>query len=59
MNTEYAIYKGDTFVTLGTAKDIAEELGVSTSVVYYWASETAKKRCKGNSLLAYRIEVEA
>lgn len=43
----YAIYKGDEFITLGTAYQCAEYLGITVKHVQWMTSPTCKKRNKG------------
>lgn len=52
----YILYKGETYVTMGTVVEISNELNVTPNTVRYWASKRAKQRCKGNSILAYIME---
>lgn len=42
MTTEYALYKGEKLLSMGTAEEIAEEMGVSIDTVYWWHSPTNK-----------------
>ncbi|MFS9164927.1 hypothetical protein QM879_01085 [Streptococcus salivarius] len=41
---EYALYKGDELLAMGTKKEIAEQLGVSVSTIYYYHTPTYAKR---------------
>jgi L-rhamnose mutarotase len=36
----YALYKGDTFITTGTAPEIARQMGVTEKTVYWWSTPT-------------------
>lgn len=40
----YAVYKGDTYLTQGTRKEIADYLGIKTRTLDFYASNTYKKR---------------
>lgn len=40
----YVVLKGDQVLAIGTAYQIAQELGVSIKTVKWWASPVAKKR---------------
>ena len=51
---EYAIYKGDSFLFLGTVEEIANHFGVKKSTVYFWNSPAYKKRC----LVGYKIAIK-
>ena len=56
---EYAIYKGDQFITLGTAEECAKELNVSPETIRFISSNAYKKRSKsGNRLESFVIENE-
>ena len=53
--TRYAIYKGDDFLALGTADELAEQLGVKPDTVRWWSYPTAQARNKGNARTAIRL----
>lgn len=55
MKFVYAIYKGDVFVDLGLAEELANKLGVTPKYIKYLASPAARRRSKGNQLIAIRI----
>lgn len=57
---EYALYRGDEFITLGTVKEIAQYLGVKEASVRFWTMPSYIARIKQyhNSLRAIRIEEE-
>lgn len=42
--TEYAFYRGDELVTIGTMEEIAEETGLALATVQFYASPIAAKR---------------
>lgn len=46
---EYALYKGDQFLTLGTAKELATYLGVTSNTIKFYMSNTYQKRCSGDN----------
>lgn len=50
----YALYKGDQFMDIGTATELAEKLNCKVKTIYQYAMPT-KRECK-NTLLAIRIE---
>lgn len=54
----YGVYRGDDFVTVGTQKEVAEELGVSTNTIYFWTTPSYNSRLKADSkaLTAVRLE---
>lgn len=41
---EFALYKGDTFLTAGTLEEIAEERGVKTETIEYYRYPVAQRR---------------
>lgn len=45
----YALYRGDTFIDLGTKKYLAELMNVSIGTITYWGTPTNKKRMKKNN----------
>ena len=70
MKKEYAVYKGDKFLFLGTIKECAKFFNVKVRTVYFWASPANKKRVdtgiypncirkkktKNNAKIAIRIQ---
>lgn len=50
---EYDIYKGDTYIFSGTAKEVSERLGVKISTIQYWASPKHRERCEAGSRKGY------
>lgn len=49
---EYAIYKGDKLVIIGTAKELAKKLNIKIESVYYMSSPANKRKDKGNRMVA-------
>lgn len=41
---EYALYKGDDLLFLGTVNEIAKQMNVLPSTIFYYQTPTAKKR---------------
>lgn len=41
---EFAVYKGDDLLAMGTAEDCAERLGVYPKYIYWLTMPTAKRR---------------
>lgn len=54
----YAVYDGDTFITLGTAKEVAQELGIKPESVSWLTSPTYKKRVKNSDKRRIVIRVD-
>ena len=52
---EYAVYKGDDFIDMGTAKELAERLGVKESTIRWYNSPSAQQRAGKNAITAVRI----
>lgn len=52
---EYAIYKGERMLFIGTSKECAEHFNVTQKTVYFWATPTQVKRDKRNRKIAVRI----
>ena len=44
---EYALYKGEKLLGIGTKKELAKMLGVKTSTINFYRSPAYKKRTKG------------
>ena len=43
---EYALYQGDEFITMGTAKEIAKERNTNVKQVLRYNTPTYKNNCK-------------
>lgn len=54
----YAIYKGDTFIDVGTAKELARSQGIKIETVRFYASGASKRRAgtSTNRLEVFRVE---
>ena len=50
----YALYKGDTFLNVGTAKELAEWWGVTVKTILFYCHSKRYKRIKG--LYVTRLE---
>lgn len=46
---EYALYKGDELLAMGTKREIAEKLGVSVSTITYYGTPSYAKRTSENA----------
>jgi len=44
---EYAIYKGEELLAIGTAQECAEELGVTADYIYWLTTPSGKRRAEG------------
>ena len=45
---EYALYKGEELIAMGTKKEIAEQLGVSASTIGYYGTPVYARRVSEN-----------
>ena len=58
---EYALYKGDEFIDIGTADYLAELLKVNRKTIQFLASPSALKRLdkkeKSNAMICVRIDI--
>lgn len=45
---EFALYKGEELIAMGTKKEIAEQLGVSPSTVGYYGTPVYARRTSEN-----------
>lgn len=55
---EYAIYKGDKFIMIGTAEEIAKKMNIKKSTVYFWCSPAYKKRGTYNKKIVIPLDDE-
>lgn len=53
----YAVYKGDKFIDVGTAEEIAEKLKIKKRQVYWYASAEQWKK-KKHRLDIFKLEEE-
>lgn len=53
---EYALYKGDKFIDIGTKEYLAKLLNVRNETIEFYASPTHLKRVKDNGYVVVRIE---
>ena len=57
---EYAVYKGDELIIIGTLKECAERLKTSEKMVKYYSYPSQKKRSEGtNKILVERLDDDA
>lgn len=59
---EYALYKGDTFIDIGTAEYLAKLLNVKKETIKWLASPSARKRRRhgedSNATICVRINMK-
>ena len=61
MGIQYAVYKGDDFIFMGTLEEVAERLGVSTKSVKWMSTPAAKKRADkpgSTKMIVEKVEVD-
>jgi len=56
MSKEYAIYKGDTFIDLGTIEYLSQKYKISKQVLRNYTSSKYHTRNKGNAIILVKIE---
>lgn len=55
---EYALYKGEECLAIGTVNEIAEQQKVKPSTIYFYKSNTYKKRGKMDGNKKILIEID-
>ena len=58
MSKEYALYKGDKFIMLGTIPIIAKKMGVKERTIRFYKSPTYKKRKQNSKDYLELVEIE-
>lgn len=53
---EYAVYKGDKFIDLGTKEYLAKRLNCKEDTIMWHTTPSAKKRNIKNGLIVIKIE---
>lgn len=55
---DYALYRGDDLLMVGTVEEIARYLGIQPKSVYFLSSKSYHKRCEGSAvrIMVYPIE---
>lgn len=61
IRAEYAVYKGDDELCMGTAKDCAERLGLTEFTIRFYASKTYRKKISNyknpdKAVIAFRVD---
>lgn len=46
MKKEYALYKGEECLAIGTIREIAKQMKVKYRTIYFYTMPTYKRRCK-------------
>ena len=58
MKPEYALYKGDTLLSIGTISEIAEQMGVKRDTILYYRRPVYQKRGLGEGSGNRRVLVK-
>ncbi len=56
--TFYALYRGDTFIDVGSKQRLARRIGVSIDTITFYMSPSHLRRSKGNGYIVIRIDDE-
>lgn len=56
---EYAVYKGDKFIDIGTLEELAKKLNVKKRTIQWYATPCNSRRNKGNKITVIKLEDEA
>lgn len=54
---EYALYQGETFVTIGTLEEISKETGIAERMLKYYTFASTQRR-NPNDRAVVKIEVD-
>ena len=57
---DYAVYKGDEFLDIGTAKELASKMNVKVETIKFWSTPTYHKRIKNHDIatIVVKLSVE-
>ena len=53
---QYALYKGDKFITIGSIPEMAEELNLNQRTLRWYGSPASRKMNKGNAKILVIVE---
>ena len=53
---QYALYRGDDFIMIGTLAEIAKKLGVNEQTVKFYGTPTYYRRTNGNGYVLVEAE---
>ena len=57
--SEYALYQGDVFITLGTLAEISKETGIAERMLkYYTFASTQKRHPNGRAVVKIEVDDE-
>lgn len=52
----YALYKGDSFLDMGSKSYLARLIGVKIKTIEYYMSPAHRRKTKGNAYLVIKVE---
>lgn len=55
---EYAAYKGDRFIGIGTLQELATIMGVKKQTVYFYTTPSSRKRNTENGIVVFTLDDE-
>lgn len=55
---EYALYKGEECLAIGTIREIAEKMKVKVRTITFYKTPTYKKRCKNSKKRLTMVELD-
>ncbi|WP_034538536.1 hypothetical protein [Carnobacterium inhibens] len=53
---QYAVYKGEDLIAMGTATESGKQLGVVAQTIYAYATRGRENKIKGNIRIAIELE---
>lgn len=57
--SEYALYEGDTFITMGTLVEISKETGITERMLkYYTFASTQRRNPNGRAVIKIEVDDE-
>ncbi len=57
--SEYALYQGDTFITIGTLAEISKETGIAERMLkYYTFASTQRRNLNGRAVVKIEVDDE-
>lgn len=54
---EYALYKGEELLAIGTAKEIAKEMKVKPATIYYYGSKAYRNKLEKQGRIKNNVKI--
>lgn len=54
--SDYALYKGEVLLAIGTLDELAEFRGVTRNTIYWYSMPENLRRDKGNKVIAIKLD---